>query len=487
MSRKTKSLLVLTLAFCLLLGAAAPARASGAPDDGKTLRYEGVLRVDGSQVMALARKGVYMEPAALPLLTVLSDLRVSGLLAPGGFSFALGSDKGRVIEGSLTGGVEGGAELMLSLLPGYAVAVLPDPAGKRQAVQTPPPSPEELRQMLGAYWEAVARAFADRVMADAGIKTGKAAETNIGSFASRRDFVFDSRDMGALLRAVLEQFKADKRAQELLMAAVEAGWQAESLDPNDGFSADSGQKKPTAEDLIVDFSRQVAELETREAEEGFRVSLFQSEDLRESYARIAAAEGVDPQVFVTLRVSAPSADAFSLKLTLLEPGGERMMGSDDDAVWDAVLSKMAGQSAPEDTLVNLSLDISRDGAENRQKNRLTAAVKTRGQAVTVTLAGYSSLADGQETRQTLSVFLDSQEPLITLEMSAEETDEPFSLEKPAGVKTLVIDGSFPEDEARVKALVKSIFLALPDLLMRIQTAFPEAYEQVVDQALEASF
>lgn len=71
-------------------------------------------------------------------------------------------------------------------------------------------------------------------------------------------------------------------------------------------------------------------------------------------------------------------------------------------------------------------------------------------------------------------------------MSAEEADAPFSPARPAGLKTLVIDGPFSGDEARGKALAKSLFLALPDLLMRVQTAFPEAYEQAADQALEAS-
>jgi hypothetical protein len=84
------------------------------------------------------------------------------------------------------------------------------------------------------------------------------------------------------------------------------------------------------------------------------------------------------------------------------------------------------------------------------------------------------------------VSLDHEKPLVTLHAAVVQEDEPQKMVKPEQLKTLVIDESFGQDKAQLKALTKALFMEVPDFLMRLKTAFPDAYEYVAELVAEAS-
>ncbi len=500
MRTKARILISLMLALCLLSGGTALAQempsASAVLEAGKSLRYTATLSLDEQQMMALLKSQLpqgemQIDRTIAPvanLAKIMKELVISGSLYQEGVTFSLGSDKGEVIAGEVGVYENGKNEFLLNLLPGYVFS-MPEEMIKQmqaEAAKKTPFTEAEIRQMEGKYLDVIIRAFNDKVMGDVKRETGAFQIDDAGSFAMKRDFVFTAGDMGILLRDVLEELKTDKRAQELVMMAVDMVSAIKALNP-DGYGSAQEEPKPTIEDLIATFARSVVALETEGEQDIFHVTVFEREDHEHLYAQISTVEPLNPQVYLIFQVKNPmTPEALSVKADMMVTHNSPFEGRLDEADWADVHKMVTGVRDGDKTIVNLAYDATLPQADARLNTRLSADIKTEFVSIGLLLDSDVSTKDQYEARRSLSVSLDHEKPLVTLHAAVVQEDEPQKMVKPEQLKTLVIDESFGQDKAQLKALTKALFMEVPDFLMRLKTAFPDAYEYVAELVAEAS-
>ena len=477
MRTKMRFLMSLVLALCLLSGSLALAQeapsASAVLEAGKSLRYTTTISLDEPQLLSLLtgqmpQGDLQNDPAIGPVVNLakmLKDLVITGILHQEGGSFSLGSSKGEVLTGEVDIQKDGSNGILINLLPGYALAFPPDIIRQIQAeaARQTPFTEKELKQMQLRYAEVIVQAFEGQVMADEAKETGEFVMADAGIFTTKRDFVFTSKDLGALLRAALETFKTDARAQELMMTFVAFGQTMNALS-EDGSSLSEADTMPSADDVIASFEREVASLETMDEVEAFHISLFEREDSQQSYMKLSTMEVVDPLVYAVFQTKSTAPEAASLKADMVITGAE----------------------AGDQTVVNIAYDIMPAIGDARLHTRLTADIQTAPVTLGLILEGDSTTADKFEARQSLSLSFNHGKPLITLNTKLTEEDKPQKMDKLASQKTLLLDESFLQDESQQKGLVKSMFMGMPDFLMRLKTAFPEAYEYMAELVAEAA-
>jgi hypothetical protein len=492
MKTKLRILTALILTLCLFAGNVALAQtmpsSQAALEAGKSLRYETTLSLDEGQLMALMSQGMtYMDQETIQgirlLAGFLKELVISGSLYQEGLTFALGSSKGQAVTGEVSVDEEGSNMILLSMMPGVALSISPEiiqQTGLGMKKQ-PALTEEEMQQMLAAYLEVIARAFDEQVIRDAAQESGTFPIQDVGSFASKRSFVFTSRDLGALLRAVLEHFKTDKQAQELVMLFVDASQATMALSGQDDDLFDVAPKL-TIEDVVASFAREVVSLETGEEQPLFHITLFETEDQKQAYAQLSMAEeSVGSQAYILLYASSASEDAFSLRMDILVTYAVQAEETTDDAFWADIREKAQGvRGDEEEAIINLKLDGSLNPEDNRATSRLAISVQTEEISFDVAMDDEHTTAGRYDARQTVSFSMSGEKPLLVLKTSLVETDEVWQLQDAEGLQTLVIDENFGADETEIKALAKAMFMGFPDFLMGFKTAFPETYEHMAE-------
>lgn len=240
--------------------------------------------------------------------------------------------------------------------------------------------------------------------------------------------------------------------------------------------------KPTIEDVVASFAREVVNLETGEEQPLFHITLFETEDQKQACAQLSMAEeSVGSQVYILLHASSASEDAFSLRMDMLVTYAVQAKETTDDAFWVDIREKAQGVRGDEDeAIINLKLDGSVNPGDNRATSRLAVSIQTEEISFDVAMDDEHTTAGRYDARQTVSFSMGGEKPLFVLKTSLVETDEAWQFQDAEGLQTLVIDENFGADETEIKALAKAMFMGFPDFLMGFKTAFPEIYEHIAE-------